>query len=166
MKVADIMTREVITIFPETKVTEAAKVLFDHNFNGLPVISAIGEVVGLVTEASLLAQDSFGMHIPSLIKMLQDFKVLNQTVSGKDKKEFRRILNATAEAVMETDFSWIGPESPVSELLRIFNEKHANPVPVLTPERKLAGIVSRSDIIKLVSRTGEAELDFLFGGGK
>jgi len=166
MKVADIMTREVITVSPETKVTEAARVLFEHNFNGLPVVAENGDVVGLVTEMSLLSKDSFGMHIPSLIKLLQDFKVINQTVSGKDKEEFRRIINATAEAIMETDFSSISPESPVSELLQLFNEKHANPVPVLTSKRKLAGIVSRSDVIKLVSRTGEVELDFMFGEEK
>src|SRR5438552_10766236 len=52
--VADVMTREVVTIDPEATFGEAMLVMLDHGFRRLPVVED-GRVVGLVT--ALLALD-------------------------------------------------------------------------------------------------------------
>lgn len=51
--VGDAMTRNVITITPETPVQEAAKLMVSHRIGGLPVLKG-GEVVGIITETDLL----------------------------------------------------------------------------------------------------------------
>jgi CBS domain-containing protein len=51
--VADVMTREVITITPQTNFKSAVKLIEDHRISGLPVVED-GVVIGLVSEADLL----------------------------------------------------------------------------------------------------------------
>lgn len=53
--VEDIMTREVITIGPEARVTEAARILHQHKFGGLPVVDQAGKVIGILTAVDLLS---------------------------------------------------------------------------------------------------------------
>ena len=52
MLVQGIMTKNVVTVSPNTSVGEAKKIMREHNFHRLPVV-ANGRLVGLVTEASL-----------------------------------------------------------------------------------------------------------------
>ena len=53
MLVQGVMTRNVITVSPDTPVVEALKIMKEHNFRRLPVIDKNGRLVGLVTEPRL-----------------------------------------------------------------------------------------------------------------
>ncbi len=52
MLVQGIMTKNVVTVSPNTSVGEAKKIMREHNFHRLPVVVS-GRLVGLVTEARL-----------------------------------------------------------------------------------------------------------------
>lgn len=52
--VASVMTREVQTVRPETTLAEAARILVKHKFGCLPVTTADGTLVGIVTEHDFL----------------------------------------------------------------------------------------------------------------
>src|SRR5260370_8974453 len=56
MRAEDVMTRNVVTIGAGASVREAARLLVEHRVSGLPVVDAEGRVVGLVTEADLIAR--------------------------------------------------------------------------------------------------------------
>ena len=49
IKVRDIMTREVITASPEMTLEEAALIMRNHKFGGLPVVEDNGRLVGIIT---------------------------------------------------------------------------------------------------------------------
>jgi acetoin utilization protein AcuB len=51
--VAQIMTRNVVTVTSQTRVDEAARIIIAGRFGGLPVVDG-GELVGIVTETDLL----------------------------------------------------------------------------------------------------------------
>jgi CBS domain-containing protein len=51
LTVADVMTREVVTVGPETSVPEIAQILHGKRISGVPVVAADGSVVGIVSEA-------------------------------------------------------------------------------------------------------------------
>jgi len=53
-KAEDIMTKDVITVAPKTKVKEAIKLMVNKEVSGLPVVDK-GKVVGMLTEADALA---------------------------------------------------------------------------------------------------------------
>jgi acetoin utilization protein AcuB len=52
--VGEAMTREVVTVRPETPVEEAARLLLRHRVGCLPVVNDEGAPIGLVSETDLL----------------------------------------------------------------------------------------------------------------
>jgi acetoin utilization protein AcuB len=52
VKVEKIMTRDVVTVNDDTPIEEAARIMADGNFSGLPVMHA-NKLVGLITETDL-----------------------------------------------------------------------------------------------------------------
>ncbi|MCR4406219.1 MAG: CBS and ACT domain-containing protein [Anaerolineae bacterium] len=52
IKVADVMTKEVITVGEYTPLEEAARIMVDHKIGGLPVVRD-GALVGIITETDL-----------------------------------------------------------------------------------------------------------------
>jgi CBS domain-containing protein len=52
--VADVMTREVLTVNPDTTIKEAAKIIVDHHIGCLPVVDAERRLLGIVTEFDLV----------------------------------------------------------------------------------------------------------------
>lgn len=52
--VEDIMTTEVVAINPETTVAEAARLLHEYKFGGLPVVDEDRKVIGILTAIDLL----------------------------------------------------------------------------------------------------------------
>lgn len=56
MLAKDIMTRDVVTVRPSSGVRELAKLLATRRISGAPVVSGRGKVVGMVSEADILAK--------------------------------------------------------------------------------------------------------------
>jgi acetoin utilization protein AcuB len=52
LKVTELMTREVITVTPDTPLEEAARVMVDNGIGGLPVMED-GKLVGIITETDI-----------------------------------------------------------------------------------------------------------------
>jgi CBS domain-containing membrane protein len=52
--VADVMTRDVLTVPPDMPLADAAEILLKHRFGCLPVTAADGTLVGIVTEHDCL----------------------------------------------------------------------------------------------------------------
>lgn len=52
--VSDYMTRELITLSPETEINHAMNLLLDHRISGAPVIDAEGTLVGVLSKKDCL----------------------------------------------------------------------------------------------------------------
>ena len=57
MLVREVMTRQPITVTPDTSAKEALRLLDRHSVTSMPVVDVDGEVVGVVSEADLLPSD-------------------------------------------------------------------------------------------------------------
>ena len=53
VKVGDVMTREVVTVFMDDPVEQAAKKMSDNDISFLPVVDEKGKLVGVVTRSDL-----------------------------------------------------------------------------------------------------------------
>jgi acetoin utilization protein AcuB len=53
LKVAEIMTRQPKTVHENTSIGEAAQVMLEHKFSGLPVVDDAGRLVGIITESDI-----------------------------------------------------------------------------------------------------------------
>ena len=56
MVAKDIMTKKVITVMPLTTVKNLAKTLSGNNISGVPVVDQRGKVMGIVSEADVVAK--------------------------------------------------------------------------------------------------------------
>jgi CBS domain-containing protein len=61
----DIMTRDVITASPAMTIKEAAKILIQQQISGAPVLDMKGQVVGVVSEADIVANK--GRHVEDIM---------------------------------------------------------------------------------------------------
>ncbi len=53
IEVGEVMHRDVVTVAPDTPITEAAMLMIEHRIGGLPVVNAQRQVVGVITESDL-----------------------------------------------------------------------------------------------------------------
>ncbi len=53
LRIAEIMTRDVITVSQNATIGEAAKLMLDHQISGLPVVDHHGDLVGIITESDI-----------------------------------------------------------------------------------------------------------------
>lgn len=149
MRVTKIMTRNVHTVAPETPVNEIAKLLADHGVSGVPVIDpATKHVVGMVTEMEMIERQA-EFDAPFYATFLDAFVLIAER-DGDEK--LRRILATRADQLMERTVYAIREDASVEEVASLMFERKVNPVPVLSHEGELIGIVSRSDIVKLMAR--------------
>jgi CBS domain-containing protein len=150
LTIKDIMTKDPVTVKAATPLVDVAKILTEHKFNGLPVIDDNGILAGIVTEYSLISSQS-GIHLPTLQAVLG-----NLPVFSKDKSEFTEEIAAvtklTARDVMNNDPLTLSSTATYEEVVRAFQDHHGvNPIPVIDPQRKLVGVVSRYDVLKPLS---------------
>ena len=76
MVARDIMTREVITVSPELSVKELAMLLIKNQISGVPVADRDGKIIGLVSEADLIAKK--GKQVQAIMSQ-QVFSVAEET---------------------------------------------------------------------------------------
>jgi CBS domain-containing protein len=134
MKVAEIMSRPVITVTPETGIKTAAGLLVQHGISALPVIDAKGELVGIVSEADLLPIETRPDPRSQATPLPPTAGSAPQTVA---EVMTRRVLTVPADC-------------EVSQVARILLEADFRRVPVVT-DRKVVGIVSRRDLVKVIA---------------
>ena len=60
MRAADVMTPHPVCISPDTSIIDAARLMLERKFSGLPVVDAGGRLVGIVTEGDLLRRTETG----------------------------------------------------------------------------------------------------------
>src|SRR4051794_6965764 len=56
MKITDLMTTDVVTVPPAASLKEVARLLVEHRISGIPVVDGDGRVLGVVSEADILAK--------------------------------------------------------------------------------------------------------------
>lgn len=144
LKASDVMVRNVISVGPETDVTEAMKILAERDISALPVLDEAGKLVGLVSEADLMRRASLGTekHRPWLVEAVTPSSILAEEYA---KSHGRRVAE-----VMTQDVVTVTAETPVSEIANILERHRIKRVPVVA-DGKVIGIVSRSNLIQALA---------------
>ncbi len=146
MKVQEVMTREVTTVAPEASLREVAETLVRHGISGLPVVDESGGVVGVVSEGDIVGKEAGPEPERSLLARLLHG-------SPPSKLEARNAAEAmTSPAVT------IAPSREVAEAARLMTEQRFNRLPVVDDDGRLAGIVTRADLVRAFLRT-DAEIE-------
>ena len=138
----DIMSRNLVTVSPETPLGEIADLFRQHRFTSLPVVGTEQTFQGVI----------FQMH---LISQARDDALRLDRGFGA---AFRRLLDKGREKpVMAADImSVAGPRAtagtPIGALLPMMAEGDTDAVPVLE-YGKIVGIVTRTDLVVALARS-------------
>jgi CBS domain-containing protein len=141
MQASDVMTTNVVTVRPETRVDEIARLLLERRISGVPVIDADGRLVGIVTESDLMRRPELGTerHRGWWLRMFQDPRAR--------AAEYVRAHGSRAEEVMTRDVITVTEEIPVGEIARLLEEHRIKRVPVVRGGQVI-GIVSRANLLQ------------------
>jgi len=141
------MNPNVISVSPEMPLLEAAKIIAEHKFDGVPVVTTDNVLVGILTEYDLISKGS-SVHLPTLHTILQNLSVFQKDQSHF-KKEVENIASLRVKDVMNSDPLILSDEATLEEVVQAFREHHrVNPIPVVDKEHNVVGVVSRFDVLK------------------
>lgn len=146
MQARDIMTQALITVGANTTIREMAEILVEHKISGLPVVDGQGKVIGMVSEGDLM-QTKLAPKVPDALSILGAIIYYNGLKEYKEA--FRKIAAATAEEIMTKKIIAVQAEEDISRVGQLMLEHHIKRVPVLE-DTKLVGIISRSDMVKML----------------
>src|SRR3989344_7801942 len=121
------MSNNVVSVSPETPLLEAAQLMYQESFTGLPVIDDAKKIVGIMTEYDLITKGS-AIHLPTFLKLINQFDVYR-----KDKSliqdDIKKILSLRVSDVMNKDPLTLQANTSVEETAKTFAEHHkVNPI--------------------------------------
>ena len=149
MQIKDIMTQEVISVDINTRVTEISQILTTYGIHGVPVINENKIVVGIVTESDFFIKEIPNLYLPTYINYLKNAEFVKNN-SDEERVKIEKLIDARASDIMTRECTTVEEELDVNGLIDIFRNKHFTTIPVVDKDRKLSGIVSVADIIRLV----------------
>ncbi len=144
LTVVDIMTREVVTVSPQTEIVQAAKLLLERHINGLPVIDERGNLVGILCQSDLIAQQK-RFPIPSVFNLLDG--IIPLTSPSRFEKEVQKISAVTVGDAMTRDPVVVSPGTTIEEVARLMVNKNLHTLPVVDGN-KLVGIIGKEDVLR------------------
>ena len=116
--VRDVMTTDVVTAGPDDPVEDAAVALLRGRHSALPVVDAAGRLLGVISEADLLA---------------------DATVRRPSRATVGRVMTAPAVSVPV--------EASVAQARALFVERGLRTLPVVAADDRLVGVLGRSDLV-------------------
>ena len=130
--VKDWMTREVLTISPETSLTEAHKLMIEKHIRRLPVVDH-SQIVGIVTLGDVRGAE------PSQASSLSVWE-MNDLLA---KLKVSEIMTRQPKTIQQS--------ASIGEAAQLMLEKKFSGLPVVDEEGYLTGIITESDIFRLVA---------------
>lgn len=130
----DIMTRNVTSVSPQTPLPAVWNVLRQRNIRGVPVIDDDRRVVGMVAISDFLKNTDWDWNRRGRLRCL--------LASARKRPE-------AAADVMTAPVIALGEEAHVAELFGTFATHGINHVPITDAEGRLAGIITRLDLLNL-----------------
>jgi CBS domain-containing protein len=142
MKAADVMTRQVVTVQPDTEVVEALRLMLSLRISGLPVVDADAALVGIVTEGDFLrrAELDTDTHYPRWLAF-----VLGQRVA----RDYIEAHGRRIEEIMTREVTTAHEDTPLADVVALMERARVKRVPVVAAGR-VVGIVSRADLLRAV----------------
>lgn len=125
------MSRDVISVELSTNLSKAHQLMLDHRIRRLPVIHR-ERLVGVVTLGDVRAA------LPSNTKTVSPFEANSL------------LLGVTVERIMTQNPVTVSPYATISEAAWLMMEYKISGLPVVDKSGKLVGIITESDIFRLV----------------
>ncbi|HEX8858777.1 MAG TPA: CBS domain-containing protein [Actinomycetes bacterium] len=145
-KIEAVMTTQVVTATPATPFRELVELLGQRRISALPVIDDDRRVVGIVSEADLLIKEGWphGGDDAGVLEAL------------RHRHRFDKGAGTCAEEVMTRKVVTVALGTPLAAAARLMIRLGVKRLPVVDAQGRLAGIVTRGDLLKAFLRPDPA----------
>jgi CBS domain-containing protein len=148
--VKDVMTTTVISVKQDTPFTEIATAFHQYRVSAFPVVDEAGQVIGVVSESDLLPKLALGGGEDPMPGMISG--ILHQ-------QQLEKARALTAADLMNSPAAVASPDDTVEHAAKLMYLRRFKRLPVVDADNRLAGIVSRADVLSVYDRpdveTGE-----------
>ncbi|HEX5407295.1 MAG TPA: CBS domain-containing protein [Pseudonocardiaceae bacterium] len=135
--VDSIMTRDVVAVRPDVSFKDIATLLADHDISAVPVTDFQDRIIGVVSEADLLAQ----LRTPPRRRMRRPWR-----------QRRPQAVKTIVTDLMTTPAITVSPNTAIIDAVRLLSARNIKRVPVVDAEGRLLGIVSRHDLVRMFVR--------------
>ncbi len=148
LQARNIMTTDVLTVSPETSISELSKLLENRKIGGVPVVDQDGRLVGVITQSDLVER-ARDLELPPAINIL-DFHIYLQIPSHLFHK-VEKMLGTTVGDCMTEDPVTVTPDTPVSKVAALMAKQKVHTIPVVEGS-KLVGIIGKMDLVRAMAQ--------------
>jgi CBS domain-containing protein len=141
--VSEVMRREVVTVHPNSPITEVIDLLLDKDFTALPVLDDGGRVVGMISDNDLLTRG--GMNVTISLKRATDPDFVEELHKSLQNP------NRQVSEVMTPDVQTVAPDTLLGRAAKLMVAHHLKRLPVVDKEGKLVGILGRLDVLNTIA---------------
>ena len=145
--VGDVMTCEVVTVGLQASYAEIRAAMLKHDVGALPVIDADGALLGMVTEADLIAKEAFRNARQGRVRRLLARMCRRDTWGVKAQ-------GRVAADLMTPRVDTVSPEDDLYAVARMMLQRGHKRLPVVAG-RRVVGIVSRHDLLRPFERSDD-----------
>ena len=138
MHVRDVMSKDVVTVHAGTSLPAAAELMVAKKVSGLPVLDVEDRVVGILTGADFMS----AMNI-------EGAGIANPLETLVRKRRARKGMGTIVDDIMTRDPITIRAEDTLEHAVQRMDRNKVKRLVVTDGERRVRGIVSRSDMVKL-----------------
>jgi CBS-domain-containing membrane protein/PII-like signaling protein len=149
--VSEVMTREVVTLQPETPVHQAWKRMLQSVVKAMPVIDSHGKVIGIVTDEDLLERAGIQQRLSVAVRM--DAAEIKEQLRSLETSSLKvaDVMTAPVTTILDTESLGVATSRMVKSGLKR--------LPVVDENGKLVGVLSRLDILRQVANSSYAVLE-------
>jgi CBS domain-containing protein len=141
--VKDVMTSHVISVNRDTPFAVIAAALRECHVSAFPVLDKDDRVIGVVSESDLLAKLALGGGDEEMPGMITG--ILRH-------RQLEKARGITAGEVMTAPPVTVSPSDTVEHAARLMYLRGVKRLPVVDADNRLAGIVSRTDVLAVYDR--------------
>jgi CBS domain-containing protein len=138
--VKDVMTTRVVAVRLNATYKDMAACLRKFRVSAFPVLDDNNKVVGVVSEADMLAKEALEYSVPGLTGGI---------LHGHERAKAAAVVAAD---LMTKPAVTIGPLEPVSRAAKLMYSRKIKRLPVVDDDGRLIGIVTRADVLSVYSR--------------
>jgi CBS domain-containing protein len=141
--VSDVMTTHVHVANPQAPFKVLVRLIEENKVSAIPIVDQQGVPIGIVSEADLLLKER-----RAELDSGEDFLHLRKRRNERAKAE-----GTFASELMTSPAITVPADTPLSEAARMMQKKNVRRLVVVDQRGRIAGIVSRSNLLQVFLRT-------------
>ena len=149
MRAEQIMTTDVTTVHTDTTIEEVARLFTTRRIGSMPVVDDDDQVVGVVTDEELFTSEKgipfSAVRVPVLFE--------KWARPERAAEIYANALQNTAQDVMSHEFVCVDANTSVGHITQLMVEQNLHRV-LVTRNDRLAGIITRLDLIRMLADSG------------